>query len=107
MQARALWSLFNPTGPPDADLLARLQVDPRPILVYLDTSYYDGSNPFYRQALTQQPEHLAWIEQGDDFIRQRHLRRLGKVGKESCYVWFPRQEAPGAVLPPLPSPSAL
>ena len=107
VQARALWSLFNPTGPPDADLLARLQVDPRPILVYLDTSYYDGSNPFYRQALTQQPEHLAWIEQGDDFIRQRHLRRLGKVGKESCYVWFPRQEAPGAVLPPLPSPSAL
>lgn len=91
-QAKALWSLFDPAAPPDSALLRRLRADPRPILVYLDSSYYDGSNTFYHQTQGQRPTQLAWIEQGDDFIRQHGLRRLGKVGKESCYVWEPRRQ---------------
>lgn len=47
-QARELMSMFRPEGP-DPALLNRL--DSRPILVYLDSAYYDGGNNYYRDVL--------------------------------------------------------
>ena len=79
--------MFRPGGP-SAALLARL--DRRPILVFLDTAYYDGRNNFYREQLTRFPEVLALFERTPSFIREQHMRRLHHQGSWSLYEWQPK-----------------
>jgi hypothetical protein len=86
-QAVELQSMFRPGGPSPA-LLARL--DKRPILVFLDTAYYDGRNNFYREQLTRLPEVLALFERAPSFIREQHMRRLRHQGSWSLYEWQPK-----------------
>ncbi|WP_233635585.1 hypothetical protein [Hymenobacter setariae] len=86
-QAAELQSMFRPGGPSPA-LLARL--DKRPILVFLDTAYYDGRNNFYREQLTRFPEVLALFERTPSFIREQHMRRLRHQGSWSLYEWQPK-----------------
>jgi len=85
-QAAELQSMFRPGGP-DPALLARL--DQRPILVFLDTAYYDGRNNFYRDQLKDRPEVLALFTRVPDFIREQHMRRLRHQGSWSLYEWQP------------------
>ena len=87
-QAAELQSMFRPGGP-DPALLARL--DQRPILVFLDTAYYDGRNNFYREELKNWPEVLALFERAPSFIREQHMRRLRHEGSWSLYEWQPKQ----------------
>ncbi|MDO7875071.1 hypothetical protein Q5H93_10045 [Hymenobacter sp. ASUV-10] len=88
-QAQALYSMFRPGGP-DPAFLARL--DTRPILVFLDTAYYDGRNNYYRDLLKpeERPEMRAIFERGPDFIREQQMRRLAHQGSWSLYEWQPR-----------------
>jgi hypothetical protein len=83
-QAAELQSMFRPGGP-DPKLLARF--DQRPILVFLDTAYYDGRNNFYRDQLKDRPEVLALFNRVPDFIREQHMRRLRHQGSWSLYEW--------------------
>jgi len=87
-QARALMHLFRPAGPEPA-LLARF--DRRPILVYLDTTYYNGVNPYYRDLLKDRPEMLGLFLRAPAFIREQHMRRLTHQGPYSLYEWQPRR----------------
>lgn len=74
-------------GGPDQELLQRL--DRRPILVYLDTTYYNGTNNFYRDQLKDRPEMLGLFNRAPDFIREQHMRRLTHQGRYSFYEWQP------------------
>ena len=90
--ATQLYSIFKPSGP-DPALLAKL--DQRPVLVFLDTAYYDGRNNYYRDGLRERPTTRAIYERGPDFIRENHLRRIRHQGSWSLYEWFPKgQPAP-------------
>jgi len=86
-QARELMSMLRPGGP-DPALLALL--DKRPILVYLDTAYYNGLNNYYRDVLKDRPEMLGLFNRTPDFIREQHMRRLGHQGQYSLYEWQPK-----------------
>jgi hypothetical protein len=86
-QARELMSMFR-VGGPDAALLARL--DRRPILVYLDSAYFSGTNNFYRDQLRDRPEVLALYERMPVFIQEQHMRRLRHAGTVSLYEWQPK-----------------
>jgi hypothetical protein len=87
-QAAELQSMFR-VGGPDPALLARL--DQRPILVFLDTAYYDGRNNFYREQLKDRPEVLALFERVPSFMREQHMRRLRHDGSWSLYEWQPKK----------------
>jgi hypothetical protein len=87
-QARELATMFRPEGP-EPSLLARL--DNRPILVYLDSSYYSGANNFYRDELKDRPEMLALFNRVPAFIREQHMRRLRHEGSVSLYEWQPKK----------------
>ncbi len=89
-QAELLYSVLRPGGP-DPELLARL--DRRPVLVFLDSAYYDGRNNYYRDLLKNRPEMLALFERMGDFIREQHLRRLSHQGSWSLYEWQPKPAA--------------
>ncbi|QIX59801.1 hypothetical protein HER32_00775 [Hymenobacter sp. BT18] len=90
-QAQQLYSIFSTTGP-DPALLARL--DERPILVFLDSTYYNGSNNYYRDNLKDRAGMLAAFERGDDFVRERQLQLLRREGAWSLYAWYPKRTAP-------------
>jgi len=85
-QSCELLHLFRPQGP-EAALLARF--DRRPVLVYLDTTYYNGANPYYRDLLKDRPELLSLFNRAPDFIREQHLRRLTHQGPYTLYEWQP------------------
>ncbi|MCR5890104.1 hypothetical protein LRS06_20465 [Hymenobacter sp. J193] len=89
-QAQELYSIFRPAGP-DPALLARL--DERPILVFLDSTYYNGANNYYRDILKERPGMLEAFERGDDFVRERNLQLLRRQGAWSVYAWYPRRQA--------------
>lgn len=91
LQAEQLYSIFQPGGPHPA-LLARL--DQRPILVFLDSAYYDGRNNYYRDLLRERPDMRAIFERGPTFIQERHLRRISHQGSWSLYEWFPKGGGP-------------
>ncbi|MFD2719388.1 hypothetical protein ACFST9_11730 [Hymenobacter monticola] len=91
-QAEALYSVFQPGGPSPA-LLERL--DQRPILVYLDTAYYDGRNNYYRDMLRDRPTMRAVFERAPAFIREQHMVRIGHQGSQSLYEWFPKGQPAG------------
>lgn len=86
-QARELMSMFRPEGP-DPALLNRL--DSRPILVYLDSAYYDGGNNYYRDVLKDRPEMLSLFNRTPTFIGEQHMRRLVHQGRYSLYEWQPK-----------------
>lgn len=89
-QAQQLMSIFRPGGP-DPALLS--QLDSRPILVFLDSAYYNGSNNYYRDNLRERPQMLEVFERGDDFIREQSLQLLRKEGTLALYAWYPRRKA--------------
>ncbi|MGI4874528.1 MAG: hypothetical protein ACRYFX_25505 [Janthinobacterium lividum] len=86
-QAHDLVTMTQPGGPSPA-LLALL--DKRPILVYLDSAYYDGRNNYYRDGFKDRPEVLALFNRTPDFIREQHMRRLHHEGSVSIYEWQPK-----------------
>ncbi|GAB3660201.1 hypothetical protein GCM10027594_30660 [Hymenobacter agri] len=98
-QAAQLYSIFSPGGP-DPALLA--QLDQRPILVFLDTAYFDGRNNYYRDNL--RPTMRAVFEREPAFIREQHLRRIRHQGSWSLYEWYPKG-APAAALPAAAPPA--
>ncbi|GAB3878028.1 hypothetical protein GCM10028824_39170 [Hymenobacter segetis] len=85
--AEALLSPFEPGGPSQA-LLSRL--DQRPILVFLDTAYFDGRNNYYRDMLKDRPEMLARFNRMPTFPQEQHMRRLRHQGSWSLYEWYPK-----------------
>jgi hypothetical protein len=85
--ARALLTMFQPGGPSPA-LLARL--DRRPILVFLDSTFFNGGDNFYRDQLKDRPEMLALYNRAPAFIREQHMRRLAHQGSYSLYEWQPK-----------------
>ncbi|MBH8558774.1 DUF2339 domain-containing protein [Hymenobacter negativus] len=92
-QAEDLYSIFKPGGPNPA-LLERL--DQRPILVFLDTAYYDGRNNYYRDMLRERPTMQAVYERAPVFIREQHLRRIKQQGSWSLYEWYPKGQPTAA-----------
>ena len=86
-QAELLYSMFR-AGGPDPALLARL--DQRPILVFLDSAYYDGRNNYYRETLHERPGMLALFERAPAFILEQRMRRLRHQGSWSLYEWYPK-----------------
>lgn len=87
-EARELWQLFRPEGP-SPDLLARF--DNRPILVYLDTAYFNGNNNYYRDQLKDRPEVLGLFNRAPAFVQEQHMRRLRHQGQYSLYEWQPKK----------------
>lgn len=85
--AEALYSIFSPAGPAPA-LLARL--DARPVLVFLDTAYYDGRNNYYRETLRDRAPMRAAFERGPAFIREQRMARIRHQGSWSLYEWYPK-----------------
>ncbi len=86
-QAELLYSVLRPGGP-DPALLVWL--DARPVLVFLDSAYYDGRNNYYRDLLKDCPEMRALFEYTPKFIREQHERRLVHQGSWSLYEWQPK-----------------
>lgn len=85
--AQLITTVVKPGGP-DPELLAKL--DSRPILVYVDSAYYNGQNNYYRDQLKDRPEMLALFERTDDFIREQHMKRIRHEGSRSLYEWYPK-----------------
>jgi hypothetical protein len=85
--ARLIMGMLNPGGPEPA-LLARM--DSRPLLVYLDTTYYNGQNNYYRDVLKDRPEMLALFDRTDDFMREQHMKFIRRQGNLSLYEWYPK-----------------
>ncbi|QIL74848.1 hypothetical protein [Hymenobacter sp. HDW8] len=85
--AQKLYSVVSPGGP-DPEVLALM--DRRPVLVFLDTAYYNGQNNFYRETLATKPEKLAIFERSADFIREQHLQLLHRQGNWLLYAWYPK-----------------
>jgi len=83
VQARALLSIFEPTGL-DADLRAKLQEAGKPVLVLLDQSYYDGSLPITTSTSASQRRIL---EAGPAFIASHNLTQVAESGKLRLYRW--------------------
>ncbi|WP_133272767.1 hypothetical protein [Hymenobacter radiodurans] len=85
--AQKLYSVVSPGGP-DPEVLALM--DRRPVLVFLDSAYYNGQNNFYRETLATKPEKLAIFERSADFIREQHLQLLHRQGNWLLYAWYPK-----------------
>ena len=85
-QAEQLYAVFRPGGP-DAALLD--QLNQRPILVFLDTAYFDGRNNYYRDVLRERPTMQAVYERGPLFIQEQGMRRIRHQGSMSLYEWYP------------------
>lgn len=85
--ARLIMTLLQPGGP-DPALLARM--DNRPVLVYLDSTYFNGENNYYREGLKERPELLALFERTDDFIREQNLKVLRHEGNLWLFEWQPK-----------------
>lgn len=86
-QGRLIMTITQPGGP-DPALLARL--DARPILVYLDSAYYDGQSNYYRDGLKDRPEVLALFNRAAAFIQEQHMTRIRHEGSMSLYEWYPK-----------------
>ena len=86
-QAEQLYAIFKPAGPAPG-LLALL--DQRPVLVFLDTAYFDGRNNYYRDLLRERPTMRAVYERETVFIQEQHLRRIRHQGSWSLYEWYPK-----------------
>jgi hypothetical protein len=86
-QAEQLYSIFKPGGP-DPALLALL--DQRPILVFLDTAYFDGHNNYYIDILRERPTMKAVYDRETAFIREQGMRRIRHQGSWSLYEWYPK-----------------
>jgi hypothetical protein len=89
--AQLIVTVVQPGGP-DPELMTKL--DERPILVYLDSSYYNGQNNYYRDQLKDRPEMLALFERTGDFIREQHMKRIRHKGTQSLYEWYPKGPKP-------------
>lgn len=92
-QAALLFSMFRPEGPAP-ELLARL--DQRPILVFVDTAFFDGRNNYYRDAVRDRPLMKAAFEREPAFILEQHMRRIRHQGTWSLYEWYPKGAPPAA-----------
>ncbi|WP_201977638.1 hypothetical protein [Hymenobacter rubidus] len=92
-QAEQLYSMFK-LGGPDPALLALL--DQRPILVFVDTAYFDGRNNYYRDLLRERPTMKAVYEREPAFIQEQGMRRIRHQGSWSLYEWFPKGTAAAA-----------
>ncbi len=86
-QAEQLFSMFRPGGPAP-ELLALL--DQRPILVFLDTTYFDGRNNYYRDAVRERPLMKAAFEREPAFVLEQHMHRIRHQGSWSLYEWYPK-----------------
>ncbi|UYZ61415.1 hypothetical protein [Hymenobacter weizhouensis] len=84
--AAQIVSLPQAGGPPP-ELLRRL--DQRPILVFVDSAYYNGQNNHFRELLKERPHLLALFERTDDFIQEQRLKRIRRQGTWSLYEWYP------------------
>ncbi|WP_460622280.1 hypothetical protein [Hymenobacter tenuis] len=83
-QMKQLRSLFDPSGP-SPELLGRLRKVGKPILVFFDQSYYDGSNPI--EELKSNPKARALIDAGAEFPTRNHLTLVAEAGKLRLYRW--------------------
>ncbi|GAB3239406.1 hypothetical protein GCM10027346_32660 [Hymenobacter seoulensis] len=79
-----LRTLFDPTGP-SPELLARLREVKKPVLVFFDQSYYDGTNPV--EELKTNPKARALIDAGATFPSRQRLTLLAETGKLRLYRW--------------------
>ena len=86
--ARTLVGMFGPGGPAPS-LLQRF--DQRPVLVYLDTLYFNGQNSYYRDQLRDRPEVLELINRAPAFVREQHMKPLYREGTVSLYEWQPHR----------------
>ena len=96
-QAELLYTIFRPGGI-DPELRAKL--DQRPILVYLDSTYYDGRNNYYPEILQNRPPMLEVFNQSRSFVQQHHLRLLRHQDGKSLYEWYPNAPADSATVQP-------
>jgi hypothetical protein len=82
VQARALLSLFSDQGPTPA---LRRQLQQKPVLVFFDEAYYDGT-----KHVPIAPNHLLprqVVAAGPSFMARNHLTLLAKTGKLYLYRW--------------------
>ncbi|MBW3128110.1 hypothetical protein [Hymenobacter profundi] len=85
-QAELLYTIFRPEGmAPEL----RAKLDQRPILVYLDSAYYDGRNNYYPETLQNRPTMLTVFDQSRSFVQDHHLRLLRHHDGRSLYEWYP------------------
>lgn len=79
-----LRTLFNPEGP-SPELMARLRESGKPVLVFFDQSYYDGTNLMEEQK--NNPKARALIDAGAEFPARHQLTLLAETGKLRLYRW--------------------
>jgi hypothetical protein len=82
--ARLLRTIFDPTGP-DAELRKQLVANGKPVLVFYDQSYYDGSNDLAGRQTNPHARQL--VEAGAAFPTNQHLTLLAESGKLRLYRW--------------------
>lgn len=96
-QAELLYTIFRPEGlAPEL----RAKLDQRPILVYLDSTYYDGRNNYYTETLQNRPSMLSVFNQSRSFVQQHHLRLLRHHDGKSLYEWYPNAPASSTTVQP-------
>ncbi|WP_426489950.1 hypothetical protein [Hymenobacter sp. 102] len=81
----ALRDIFTPQGPPAA-LRTTLRQAGKPILVLVDTSFYDGSDPAISQ-LTTKPRVREILDAGADFATRNQLTLVAQTGSLRLYQW--------------------
>lgn len=79
-----LRSLFSPQGPTPA-LRTALHKVGKPVLVLLDTSFYDGSDPVIKEQT--KPRVREILDAGADFPARNQLTLLAKAGSLHLYQW--------------------
>lgn len=88
----ALETLFDPDGPTRA-LRAQLRAPGKPVLVFLDEAYYNGTHDL--AAAQTRPIPRRVISAGPDFIARYHLTPIATSGKLRLYRWDVPPQPPG------------
>ncbi|WP_135435812.1 hypothetical protein [Hymenobacter fodinae] len=82
--ARLLRTIFDPAGPAP-ELRQQLAANGKPVLVFFDQSYYDGSNDLAGRQTNPHAKQL--VEAGAPFPTNQHLTLVAESGKLRLYRW--------------------
>jgi hypothetical protein len=81
--AHALFSIFSIDG---MNQKVRSRMNDKPVLVFYDDSFYNGSNNFYQERITLQPARTV-IDSGKSFVQRPGMKKLSQIGTLALYEW--------------------
>jgi hypothetical protein len=82
VQTQALFTMFDPGGPEPA---LRAQLSQKPVLVFIDQSYYDGSRDFLARQTWDAAKRV--VGAGATFAQDHQLTLVSEMGTFRLYRW--------------------